>query len=558
MKNELGKKLQKIRESKILSKKIESLLSVLKDFPVSSLNELISASQEVKGFSDLNKITKEVSDKIEKLSGSEKEHAEIVKSILVILGELKDKEIEFKDTEILNTCEFLKGFLMAKHDKAQKVVIKDRPEWLKPFNDEGIRKTIGALGEFIISEIKQETLRVNADKYKDKAEAIAVRLVTPDGNSFYTAISGGSGSGSGGSGSGVDPVGLKDTGGTAINPAKEDGNLASVKTAVEAIQTAVEILDDWDESDRAKVNLIAGQVGISAGAGAVATNTPRMTLASDDPAVVVLQSIAVSGSGELTVIATDLDIRDLDSTQDSVHLANSTGTEISSRQNNADAISATNDLTLTTRGYLHLFNGTTWDRARGNTEGQFMQGNEAHDAVDSGNPIKIGGKATDYDPDTEDEQGQTEVAEDDRVETAHNLRGEQIEGVNSKYHLFDGTFPDTGLDGVYDNSPTSSTSESVECWNYRYATFGLDIDKANTPTDINLTVEISYDGSNWFKLMNGPLGSWVYDDVTVGSGISRAITFKICARFVRVNIACNGTDASNTFTVDNSFIYLHN
>lgn len=54
---------------------------------------------------------------------------------------------------------------------------------------------------------------------------------------------------------------------------------------------ALQIIDDWDESDRAKVNLIAGQAGITGGAGAVGASTPRVTLASDDPAVVALQII---------------------------------------------------------------------------------------------------------------------------------------------------------------------------------------------------------------------------------------------------------------------------
>jgi len=58
-----------------------------------------------------------------------------------------------------------------------------------------------------------------------------------------------------------------------------------------AIKAAVEVMDDWDESDRAKVNLVVGQAGVSAGAGAVGANTPRTTLASDDPAVTALQVI---------------------------------------------------------------------------------------------------------------------------------------------------------------------------------------------------------------------------------------------------------------------------
>lgn len=69
------------------------------------------------------------------------------------------------------------------------------------------------------------------------------------------------------------------------------GNLAGAATSLA-------ILDDWDESDRCKVNVIAGQAGITAGAGAVAASTPRVTLASNDPAVAALQILddCISGS----------------------------------------------------------------------------------------------------------------------------------------------------------------------------------------------------------------------------------------------------------------------
>ena len=63
--------------------------------------------------------------------------------------------------------------------------------------------------------------------------------------------------------------------------------LASDDPAVVALQ----IIDDWDESDRAKVNPIVGQAGIAAGAGVVGATVPRVTLASDDPGVVALQVI---------------------------------------------------------------------------------------------------------------------------------------------------------------------------------------------------------------------------------------------------------------------------
>jgi len=54
------------------------------------------------------------------------------------------------------------------------------------------------------------------------------------------------------------------------------------------------IMDDWDESDRVKANLIVGQAGIAAGAGAVGATVPRVTLGSDDPAVAALGKLASS------------------------------------------------------------------------------------------------------------------------------------------------------------------------------------------------------------------------------------------------------------------------
>lgn len=62
-------------------------------------------------------------------------------------------------------------------------------------------------------------------------------------------------------------------------------NQATQITAEQAIQAAVQIMDDWDESDRAKVNPIVGQAGVAAGAGAVSATVQRVTLASDDPLV---------------------------------------------------------------------------------------------------------------------------------------------------------------------------------------------------------------------------------------------------------------------------------
>ena len=77
------------------------------------------------------------------------------------------------------------------------------------------------------------------------------------------------------------------------------GNLAGAATSLA-------VIDDWDESDRCKVNPIVGQAGIAAGAGAVSASTPRVTLAADDPAVASLALIdnCISGNeAQVDVVA---------------------------------------------------------------------------------------------------------------------------------------------------------------------------------------------------------------------------------------------------------------
>ncbi|MER9355574.1 hypothetical protein NKI61_20090 [Mesorhizobium sp. M0514] len=75
-------------------------------------------------------------------------------------------------------------------------------------------------------------------------------------------------------------------------------SLAVTLASDDAAIASLSVLDDWDESDRAKVNLIVGQAGVAAGAGAVAATVQRVTLASDDPAVAVLG--ATTGAAVIT------------------------------------------------------------------------------------------------------------------------------------------------------------------------------------------------------------------------------------------------------------------
>lgn len=91
--------------------------------------------------------------------------------------------------------------------------------------------------------------------------------------------------------------GLKvDGSGTAL---PVSGTVAATNSDITAAAASLSVMDDWDESDRAKANIIVGQAGITAGAGAVAANTPRVTFASDSPGV----ANAIAGEWETIAAA---------------------------------------------------------------------------------------------------------------------------------------------------------------------------------------------------------------------------------------------------------------
>ena len=71
------------------------------------------------------------------------------------------------------------------------------------------------------------------------------------------------------------------------------GDASAANQATEI--ASLSIMDDWDETDRAKVNIIVGQAGVAAGAGAVGATVIRTTSASDDPAVAALTIIRSPG-----------------------------------------------------------------------------------------------------------------------------------------------------------------------------------------------------------------------------------------------------------------------
>jgi hypothetical protein len=187
-------------------------------------------------------------------------------------------------------------------------------------------------------------------------------------------------------------AGAVGTGVPRVTLASDDPAVALLTTMdadTGGILTAIQIMDDWDESDRAKVNLIVGQAGIAAGAGAVGATVPRVTLASDDPGVALLTTIDTDTGN----IATSLAVMD------------------------------------------------DWDNAA--SDGASVSGDVAHDGVDAGEPVKMGAKAV------ATLSSQTLVAANDRTNVFADLDGALV----SRPHCTLGDL----VSGVASNTDGAST-----------------------------------------------------------------------------------------------------
>lgn len=137
-----------------------------------------------------------------------------------------------------------------------------------------------------------------------------------------------------------------------------NGRLHVIEPSAAAAAASLSVVDDWDESDRAKVNLIVGQAGIAAGNGASGATVPRVTIANDSTGVLATVTTVTTLTG----------------------------------------------------------------------------GGVAHDAADSGNPHKIGGRA--------DTTFQTAAADGDRVDALFDVYGLQyarIDHPNKWFHNTNGS-----------------------------------------------------------------------------------------------------------------------
>lgn len=178
-------------------------------------------------------------------------------------------------------------------------------------------------------------------------------------------------------------------------------------------------------------------------------------------------------------------------------------------------------------------------------------GNVAHDAGDSGNPVKIGGKAFNIEPQSSGTRpGQPDTNANDRVNLMTDLGGRIVPTVDSIWYSM------SALNLVYDDLPTSANSITYNAWGYRKATVGFTIQSTSTPTTFQIIPQCSFDGSNWFNMENGPLGLWVYEDTAVSTARSRCMTFDIATRYFRVRMEATGTTTTKKFTITNAFLHM--
>lgn len=80
--------------------------------------------------------------------------------------------------------------------------------------------------------------------------------------------------------------------------------IGTTNTNTAAATTALQIMDDWDETNRAAVNLVAGQVGVAAGAGTDSALTVRVTESTGATGTVTSVNDTASSTTLLSAAAT--------------------------------------------------------------------------------------------------------------------------------------------------------------------------------------------------------------------------------------------------------------
>lgn len=150
---------------------------------------------------------------------------------------------------------------------------------------------------------------------------------------------------------------------------------------------------------------------------------------------------------------------------------------------------------------------------------QPVTGDTAHDAADSGEPVKVGGKATDGAP--------TEVADGDRVDAWHTLRGAVVNRGDAIVDDGNSSTTPLGISGVFTGTGVDVTG---------YHSMSLVVLADEDAATAGLSIEFSTDNSNWDE-------AFAHD---ILADVGEAFIIPRIAQFFRI-VYTNGTTAQTSF-----------
>lgn len=196
-----------------------------------------------------------------------------------------------------------------------------------------------------------------------------------------------------------------------VAPLEIDVNGKLIESNSADMLTALQIIDDWDDANYCNVNLNVAGTDVSGNAGTLDAQTLRVTIATDDEVNNLLGTIDADTSslaGAVSGSEIQVDI-----------VADGAGLATSAKQD-------TLETTLTNiETAVQIIDD--WD----SSDSCKTVGSVAHDTADSGNPVKIGAKAVNFDGTAPPNRADTE---DDRVNIIADRYGRQfIETTHPNY-----------------------------------------------------------------------------------------------------------------------------
>ena len=111
---------------------------------------------------------------------------------------------------------------------------------------------------------------------------------------------------------------------------------------------------------------------------------------------------------------------------------------------------------------------------------------------------------------------------------------------------------------VFNDVLTALNSAALDTHNRRRFLLFLNIDSANTPTDIQFIPQFSDDdGVTWFDYKQGLFASLFFEDLDTAPGITECFSGECAGRLFRLRVVATGTTAPNTFTVTARVSFLN-